>query len=1063
MVNASPDVTLVAGPSHGVRWSWHVRDGVVESPLAWDRFIGRGGAPIWHLSLLRQVLDASGADGRVAVLVGDFRFGNGILLEHPLPSDVLVDGFMGVNASAMTSEQDYAMLERGLAGMRAWHETFGARARYVLWDVFGRQVHDRLAGRHIADGRYRHPVFNYEEIVAALPGLDIVDFGPLLRLPQHELSRLFIDSSNHPSQIGYLLLNGLLFERLGVREAYDRAVATVEAELLELAQKIFESAGRPVVLTGRSAWLDTLSRYMGANGAQRLAEAGLILAPLDHVSGQPALTQIVEKADLARCAAAVVSAGGKDISALLARAFRTELSMWENVPVIDWESATEKAIGDRGETPRFARLDPSLRADPDPIKPTLVPPAVEQGPLGTPSWSGIMALLRQIAGNRWHAPITGDREAVMTAASPDLVEAELVHGSQARASERVGEITETRSRRSEIEHFHLRRSSGHPANPTTSSSPAYLYGLRDDASAGLSKLPLELVFGNKYEGNTPVTLSVSGDVGIIVCRGEAQAVIQLARRGGFVFLTEAATRQIFSASPRDYDTAGSFTATRSSAAGWELFELEDAPGPDGVTESCFDLLAAGGHGIVDALLGSGTLPGLLRCAVNAVTSAPELASAIRATGETELVFRAVREWARDELPYTSALLDNLLSPGEAPLTIGRNMDWLSTSVSTPPDRIVNDAIRLCLAKEVRSCVVATARNEGVYLLEWIAYQRLLGFERIILYTNNNTDGSLDLLQELHRTGVITLIESDVSPGADAQMKAYRHAARLLPNAISAEWCAFFDIDEFIVLNGDRFGKLDDYLNWAARKGGDAIALTWSLAETTTDVQDWINLPVLQRLTRTSPTQVPLIKCFSRPELIDASGPHYPVASNGLAMRMSNGDGKRHLWEIRSDMAVDPTRAVRAAKDSCHLYHFELRTLPEMIWKYSRNRGNYALQEEDLQMNADFPGRLHHFKSCFADAGSSTLPFASVISDLHKEMNYLRTLGTVSSAEKQMKIVTATRFQKLVSRLPDYLTSDLARTIDPESRAFLEAVVAAGGAAPGPGDSRLMILGGRLSS
>jgi hypothetical protein len=381
------------------------------------------------------------------------------------------------------------------------------------------------------------------------------------------------------------------------------------------------------------------------------------------------------------------------------------------------------------------------------------------------------------------------------------------------------------------------------------------------------------------------------------------------------------------------------------------------------------------------------------------------------------------------------------------------MDWLSASESTPADRIVNDAIRLCLAKEVTSCVVATARNEGVYLLEWIAYQRLLGFERIVIYTNNNTDGSLYLLRELHRTGVITLIESEVSPGADAQLKAYRHAARTLPHALSAEWCAFLDTDEFIVINSDRFGMLDDYLNWAARKGGDAIALTWSLAETTTAVQDWINLPVLQRLTRSSPLQVPLIKCFSRPELIDSSSPHYPVASNGLAMRMSNGDGEQHLWEVGTDEPNDPTRAVRAAKDACHLYHFELRTLAEMIWKYSRNRGNYALQDEDLQMNADFPGRLHHFKRCFADAESTTLPFVSVTSGLRREMDYLRTLGGVSSAEEQMKIVTAARFQKLLSRLPDYLASDQARAIDSESRALLEAVVAAYGADARPSDSQ----------
>jgi len=53
----------------------------------------------------------------------------------------------------------------------------------------------------------------------------------------------------------------------------------------------------------------------------------------------------------------------------------------------------------------------------------------------------------------------------------------------------------------------------------------------------------------------------------------------------------------------------------------------------------------------------------------------------------------------------------------------------------------------------------------------------------------------------------------------------------------------------------------------------------------------------------------------------------------------------------------------------------------------------------------------------------------------------------------MKIVTAARFQKLLSRLPDYLASDQARAIDSESRALLEAVVAAYGADARPSDSQ----------
>ena len=361
---------------------------------------------MWNASLLRQALDASGTEGSVAVLVGDFRFGNQILLEDRDPAGVLIDGFVAIAAGAMSLEQDRMMLERGLAGMHAWHETFGDNARYVLWDAFGRQVHDRLAGRHIADGPYRHPVFNYDEIAAALPKLHIIDLAPLLRLPMHEVQRLFIDGSNHPSYVGYLLLNGSICDGLGVLEAYGRAVTTAETELLDLARGLSQTVGRKILLTGRSVWLDTFSRYMGADGTQRLADAGLILAPLDRVPGQRTPAQMVEDVDLAQCAVAVVSAGGADLSSHLAKAFGTGASLWSDVPVIDWESATDAAIRDRGEITEFTRLDPHLPVRGDAIRPMLDPPEIELGRAGMPSWSGLTGLLRRMAEGAWFGTIS---------------------------------------------------------------------------------------------------------------------------------------------------------------------------------------------------------------------------------------------------------------------------------------------------------------------------------------------------------------------------------------------------------------------------------------------------------------------------------------------------------------------------------------------------------------------------------------------------------------------------------------------------------------------------------
>jgi hypothetical protein len=98
----------------------------------------------------------------------------------------------------------------------------------------------------------------------------------------------------------------------------------------------------------------------------------------------------------------------------------------------------------------------------------------------------------------------------------------------------------------------------------------------------------------------------------------------------------------------------------------------------------------------------------------------------------------------------------------------------------------------------RAAVVGTMRDDGIYVLEWIAHYRALGFEHLFIYTNDNADGSEILLRELADLEVITLIESRtsglVSPGA----KAYSHAVHLLHALRDYEWALFVDSDEYFV-------------------------------------------------------------------------------------------------------------------------------------------------------------------------------------------------------------------------------------------------------------------------
>ncbi|QEI13681.1 hypothetical protein [Cellvibrio japonicus] len=393
--------SLIVGPSYTLRWHQQVRDGVVCCNLEAERIIGLADHPIWSKQLLETARAMADTEKPIGVMIGDLRSGNGICLSDRCNQEsVLNDGFWGINSAAITLEYDRQMLQRARAGLACWHQCFGARARYVFWYLFGQQVHDRLAGRYINDTGYRHLTFNYVDVVANLPDLDIVDLSPFLCMPMHEVNRLFIDRNSHPSRIGYLLLNGLLCENLSPQDAYHLAVAEVEADLIALAQQIVSQKNGPVILTGHSIWLDTLSRYLGASGAKRLAEVGLILAPLEQAPGQASIKEICTGLDLSSCAIIVLSAGGADLTPVLAKAFDTTTAAWHELPCIDWESAASSIIVERKEHIKFNRLNTTLPVHTNIINCVLEAPMVELGPEGIPSWAGLKHLMQVIASEQ---------------------------------------------------------------------------------------------------------------------------------------------------------------------------------------------------------------------------------------------------------------------------------------------------------------------------------------------------------------------------------------------------------------------------------------------------------------------------------------------------------------------------------------------------------------------------------------------------------------------------------------------------------------------------------------
>jgi hypothetical protein len=95
-------------------------------------------------------------------------------------------------------------------------------------------------------------------------------------------------------------------------------------------------------------------------------------------------------------------------------------------------------------------------------------------------------------------------------------------------------------------------------------------------------------------------------------------------------------------------------------------------------------------------------------------------------------------------------------------------------------------------------VFAGMRNEGPFIVEWVSWYRMLGFD-ILIGINDCTDHSPALLQRLAEEGWLRFFvhspAENVAPKASAHRKMRKH-----PAVAETDWLLICDVDEFLVLN-----------------------------------------------------------------------------------------------------------------------------------------------------------------------------------------------------------------------------------------------------------------------
>lgn len=178
--------------------------------------------------------------------------------------------------------------------------------------------------------------------------------------------------------------------------------------------------------------------------------------------------------------------------------------------------------------------------------------------------------------------------------------------------------------------------------------------------------------------------------------------------------------------------------------------------------------------------------------------------------------------------------------------------WPHNRVSSLPEAAEQPPFPSTPGPLTNSLIVACMKNEAPYILEWVAYHRAIGIDHFLIFTNDCTDGTNEILDRLAELGHVTRSSNDEWKGKSPQQYALNNAMRMDVTK-RAEWIIHIDVDEYINIRLGQ-GTMAELLE---AMGPDAtnLAMTWRLFGNG-GVDDISDGSVMARFTGCSPTYCP---------------------------------------------------------------------------------------------------------------------------------------------------------------------------------------------------------------
>ena len=146
--------------------------------------------------------------------------------------------------------------------------------------------------------------------------------------------------------------------------------------------------------------------------------------------------------------------------------------------------------------------------------------------------------------------------------------------------------------------------------------------------------------------------------------------------------------------------------------------------------------------------------------------------------------------------------------------------------------------------------LSTMKDEGPTVVEWVAHHLAVGFTELMVYTNDCSDGTDDLLKRLEVMDIGVHHRENVIPEGMKPHPSMLKAAAEEDLIINSDWVLVLDADEFMTITHPS-GTLDGLVTDLTAMNAQAMVLTWRIFGSS-GIRDWSRAPITDQFTRAAP-------------------------------------------------------------------------------------------------------------------------------------------------------------------------------------------------------------------